>query len=208
MSKQDDFLKMIAPVIQKVAKARGYRFASPVIAQAILESGWGDSKLAKSYNYFGMKAGSSWKGKTQTMNTQEQLSDGRYVTVKAVFRAYGSLEEGINGYFDFISASRYANLKAAASPLDYLQKIKADGYATDHNYVSKVYNVVQKYYLEKYDLLDEMKEPQEEQIPGDLKAAAEVFARYCIAGLLGNGEDRKNRIYKIVQDCVNGALKS
>ena len=204
MGKQSDFLDQIAPIIQRTARERGYKFPSAVIAQAVLESGWGTTKLSKYNNFFGLKAGSSWKGKTVSMNTQEQLSDGRLITVKAVFRAYDTMEQGVQGYFDFISLSRYANLKNATSPLDYLQKIKADGYATDHSYVTKTYKVVETYGLTKYD--GAAPEPVEE-IPEELKAAGDVFARYCIAGLLGNGEDRKERIYKIVQGRVNEQLK-
>lgn len=206
MSKQSDFIEKVAPVIQKEARNRGYNFPSPIIAQAILESGWGDSALAKHYNFFGMKAGSYWKGKTQTMNTQEQLSDGRYITIKAVFRAYDSLAEGIKGYFDFISAPRYYELKSATSPKDYLQKIKKAGYATSINYVENVYRVIEKYNLFKYDGFGKAKHDPD-KVPDDLTFAADVFARYAIAGMLENGEDRKNRIYKIIQDRVNEQLK-
>lgn len=203
--KQQEFLDIVAPVIQRVAKQRGYKYPSAIIAQAILESGWGSSLLAKSYNFFGMKCGSSWKGKVVGMSTQEQLPNGNYYTIKnEAFRAYNSVEDGINGYFDFISTPRYSNLKNATSPEDYLKKIKADGYATSIKYVENNMRVVNNYNLTKYDT-EQVQEP--EQIPPDLAQASEVFARYCIAGLLGNGEDRKNRIYKIVQDKVNEMVR-
>ena len=206
MSKQSDFIDKIAPVIVKVAKERGYKFPSAVIAQAILESGWGDSQLAKSYNFFGMKCGSGWTGKVVSMKTQEQRADGSYYTITAQFRGYNSLEEGINGYFDFISKPRYNNLKEATSPRDYLQKIKNDGYATSLKYVDNNMRVVNTYDLTRFDNMQSVPE-QKEEIPSDLDFASEVFARYCIAGMLGNGEDRKNRIYKIVQDKVNQMVK-
>lgn len=53
MDKQE-FIKRIAGCVQKYAPAYGILVHSPIIAQAILESGWGESRLAAVYhNYFG-----------------------------------------------------------------------------------------------------------------------------------------------------------
>ena len=47
-------------------------FKSVIIAQAAIESNWGRSSLSAKYNnYFGIKAGKSWKGKTVNMKTGE-----------------------------------------------------------------------------------------------------------------------------------------
>ena len=54
---QKEFIEKIAPLIREEAKKRGYLVASPIIAQAICESGWGLSTLASKYhNYFGLKS--------------------------------------------------------------------------------------------------------------------------------------------------------
>ena len=74
-------------------------------------------------------------------------------------------------------------------------------------YVDNNMRVVHTYNLTRFDNLENVSSETSEQIPPDLDNASEVFARYCIAGLLGNGEDRKNRIYKIVQDKVNRMVK-
>ena len=66
------FIETIAPIIQKYAKKYGYKVVSPIIAQACLESKYGFSGLAKYYNYFGMKCGSSWKGKSVVKDTKEE----------------------------------------------------------------------------------------------------------------------------------------
>ena len=62
-------------------------------AQAILESGWGESLLAQypNHNLFGIKASSDWKGKRVDLPTQEYI-DGKFVTVEATFRKYDSWE--------------------------------------------------------------------------------------------------------------------
>ena len=52
-------------------------FPSVIIAQAAIESNWGQSALAAKYNnYFGIKAGSSWTGKTVNMQTNEVFGAG------------------------------------------------------------------------------------------------------------------------------------
>ena len=66
-----DFISKIAPVVQKYAKQYGYKVCSPIIAQACLESGYGLSSLASKYNnYFGLKCGSSWRGKSVNLQTK------------------------------------------------------------------------------------------------------------------------------------------
>ena len=52
MNKQE-FITKIAKYVKKYANSYGIKVHSPIIAQAILESGWGESRLASQYhNYF------------------------------------------------------------------------------------------------------------------------------------------------------------
>lgn len=146
------FIQIIAPIIQEVAKERGYKVCSPIIAQACIESAFGTSKLAsKWHNYFGMKCGSSWKGKSVNLATKEEYSVGTLTTIRDNFRAYDSMEAGVVGYFDFVNTKRYANLKTAETPEEYLKRIKADGYATSSTYVNTNMSCIKKYDLDKYD---------------------------------------------------------
>lgn len=147
-----DFINTIAPIIQKEAKKRGYKICSAIIAQACIESAWGKSLLAYKYhNYFGMKCGSYWKGKSVNLSTKEEYTVGTLTTIKDNFRVYDSIEAGVAGYFDFISTTRYSNLKTAKNAYEYLQFIKADGYATSSSYIQNNYNIVKQYNLTKYD---------------------------------------------------------
>lgn len=146
-----DFIAKIAPIIQKEAKARGYQVCSPVIAQACCESRYGFSGLAKYHNYFGLKCGSSWKGASVNMATKEEYTPGTLTSIRDNFRAYPNMEEGVKGYYDFISAKRYANLKSATTPREYLERIKADGYATSSTYVNTNMNYILKHDLTKWD---------------------------------------------------------
>lgn len=201
------FINQIAPLIAQTAKNKGYNFPSAIIAQAILESGSGNSKLAsRYYNYFGLKAGSKWTGRVVTMSTKEEYKVGTVTTIKDGFRVFASMFDGVNGYFDFISTSRYSNLKSATSPKDYLEKIKADGYATSSKYVDNVYKVVTQYNLTQYDAYQ-----IEEK--STLRKVTKTVVKAVIAGKYGIGEERKKKLteagydYTEVQKAVNAELK-
>lgn len=146
-----DFIAKIAPIIQKEAKARGYQVCSPVIAQACCESRYGFSGLAKYHNYFGLKCGSSWKGASVNMATKEEYTVGTLTSIRDNFRTYSDMEDGVKGYYDFISVKRYANLKTATTPQMYAERLKADGYATSSTYVNTLMNTVRKWNLDKWD---------------------------------------------------------
>lgn len=147
------FVIDIANYVRKYAPQYGIKVYSPIIAQAIHESAWGESKLsAKYHNYFGLKCGTAWRGKSVNMKTQEEYSAGSLTTISANFRAYDSMEEGVKGYFEFIQLPRYANLKGVTSPRQYLQNIKDDGYATGNQYVDHVMNTLNMYNLTQFDV--------------------------------------------------------
>lgn len=145
------FISEIAPLMVIEAKKRGYKIVSTAIAQAIIESRWGESGLAKYHNYFGLKCGSKWTGKSVNMKTKEEYTPGTLTTINDNFRVYDSMEDGVKGYYDFISAYRYANLKVANTPKQYAEYLKADGYATSSTYVSTLMNTVNKYNLSLFD---------------------------------------------------------
>ena len=151
MSNQE-FITDIAAYVQKYAASYGILIHSPIIAQAILESGWGKSKLAATYhNYFGLKCGTKWTGKSVNLSTQEEYTAGTLSTIKDNFRVFDSMEEGVKGYFEFIQLARYQNLKGITDPKTYLETIKADGYATSSTYVQNTYALVLQYSLTQYD---------------------------------------------------------
>ena len=145
------FIDNIAPLIKTEAEKRGYRTCAAVIAQAIIESAAGTSGLAKHFNFFGLKSGSKWKGKSVNMKTKEEYTVGTLTTIKDNFRAYDNIQEGVKGYYDFISTSRYANLKTATDYKTYATLLKADGYATSSTYVNTLCKIVEKYNLTQYD---------------------------------------------------------
>lgn len=150
MSKSS-FIETIGPIIKKYATKYGYKIASPIIAQACLESRYGESGLAQHHNYFGLKCGSTWHGDSVNMKTKEEYQPGILTSISANFRAYSTMEEGVAGYFEFISTKRYENLKTATTPRQYLEFIKSDGYATSNNYVFNNMKVIEDNNLTRFD---------------------------------------------------------
>lgn len=147
-----EFIQNIAYYVQKYAPQYGIKVHSPIIAQAILESGWGESKLASQYhNYFGLTCGTGWTGKSVNMATWEEYTPGQKTNITQNFRVYDNMGDGVKGYFEFIQYPRYKNLKGITDPQKYTELIKADGYATASNYVSAVMNLVKSYNLTLYD---------------------------------------------------------
>ena len=149
-----DFIPQIAAYVQKYAPQYGIAVHSPIIAQAVLESAGGTSvKAIAGHNYFGLK----WRanrvpiaiGKFKDYS-QEDRGDHNETIVDEWFR-FANMEDGVHGYFQFINIKNYSALKGETDPRKYLEKIKAAGYATDKNYVSKVMNVINKYDLTQYD---------------------------------------------------------
>ena len=152
ISRVEEFINTIAPLIVEEGKKRGYSVFSTVIAQAIIESNSGKSILGYKYhNYFGMKCGSRWKGKSVNLKTKEEYTVGTLTTIKDNFRVYDSIEEGVKGYYDFISTKRYANLKESKTYVEYAENLKADGYATSSKYVNTLCTTVDAHNLTKYD---------------------------------------------------------
>ena len=149
------FIENIAPLIQREGFARGYSIVSTTIAQAIIEGACGKSGLAKPpyNNHFGLKAGQSWlKAKKPAVNMKTgEFYGGNYVSINDWFRCYSSMQECVEGYYDFISASRYSNLRDAKTYRQFAEYLKADGYATSPTYINTLCNTVTKYNLTKYD---------------------------------------------------------
>ena len=151
-----DFANRIGPIIVREGQKRGYHIYSTVIAQAIIESRYGQSTLASRYhNYFGLKCGTAWvlSGKPSiVLKTKEEYKPGTLTTIKDAFRVYLDIESGVAGYYDFISTKRYQNLKTAVTYQQYAEMLKADGYATSSTYVNTLCNTVKQYGLTAFDV--------------------------------------------------------
>ena len=204
-----EFIEQIAKYVKKYAYVYGIEVHSPIIAQAILESGWGKSTLASKYhNYFGLKCGSRWKGKSVNMLTKEEYTVGTMTSIRDNFRVYDSMEDGVKGYFEFINTSRYSNLKGVKSPEEYALRIKFDGYATSSKYVDNIMRVIHDNKLTRFDRNGDGNMKKEE-LTGKILTGDEIIdilARRTIIGDYGTGEERRKKLgklYSVVQKRVN-----
>lgn len=153
----EQFLAEVAPWAQ--ATQRVYRVpASVTLAQAILESAWGESELATKANaLFGIKAPtvpSPHQSGTYTKATWEHV-DGRDVTVTATFRAYRSWRESVLDHGLFLTGPRYAAAFKTSTPDEFARAIWAAGYATDPNYPTKLAKLMDTWGLRDYNDTEE-----------------------------------------------------
>lgn len=152
---KEEFIEQIAHYVKLYAPRYNILVYSPIIAQAVLESAYGTSKLAvNAHNYFGLKYR---KGRCPTScgiyykNGSEQNPDGTYTSSAMQWMKFPDMESGVIGYFDFTNISNYQKLKGVTNPRLYLEYIKAAGYATSLKYVDNVFRVIETYNLTKYD---------------------------------------------------------
>ncbi len=120
--------------------------ASITLAQGLLESGAGKSKLARSSNnHFGIKADKSWKGKRTS-----SMDNGKL----CYFRKYESVRDSYEDHSLFlVNRQRYASL-FKLNKKDYkgwAKGLKKAGYAEDKAYPSKLIGIIERYGLQRYD---------------------------------------------------------
>ena len=146
-ARQSEFLRSHQSAARAAEAETGIP-AAFMVAQAAHESGWGKHQIrnadgSTSHNLFGIKATSSWKGKTAEVTTTEYVGgEPRKVTAK--FRAYASYEESFRDYARMMKDSpRYSQVVANAStPQSFAQGLQKAGYATDPAYAEKLTRMI------------------------------------------------------------------
>ncbi|QKJ86764.1 flagellar assembly peptidoglycan hydrolase FlgJ [Paramixta manurensis] len=144
-----EFIAQLAQPAQIAAAASGIPHHL-ILAQAALESGWGQRQILTregkpSYNLFGIKAGGSWQGETTDITTTE-YEHGVAKKVKASFRVYGSYIEALTDYVKLIGSNpRYAAVTNAQTAEQGAHALQQAGYATDPNYARKLVGVIAQF---------------------------------------------------------------
>ena len=135
MTKQE-FLAQAMDAAQKVSATSGFP-AGITVAQAALESAWGNSKLSReAHNYFGIKA--HGKHAWVEMPTTE-CSDGRTAATKAKFARYASMEQCFECRDRLIaSGALYAEARSSAGDPEKFARALAKRWATDPQYAEKL----------------------------------------------------------------------
>ena len=145
------FIALIGPAAQASAKVTGVP-ASFTVAQAALESGWGESLLARQgKNLFGVKADPSWRGEVLAFNTREFLR-GAWVMVPAHWRKYAGWQECLDDHAAFLRQNRrYALCFACTTGTAFARAVAQAGYATDPEYAEKLVSIIEQHRLDRLD---------------------------------------------------------
>jgi len=144
---RDEFIRDVWPAALRTADKLD---ADPraLVAQAALETGWGQHVIRRgngesANNLFGIKASPGWTGDTVRVPTLE-YRDGIARREMAEFRAYDSLEESFEDYFNFLQANpRYRGALAVSNdPTAFTNALQSAGYATDPQYARKIQSIM------------------------------------------------------------------
>lgn len=140
------FMTNLLPYARQAASELGVD-ANLLLAQAALETGWGQSVVQhadgeSSFNLFNIKADKSWQGKQTKVSALEYDGNVAKKTVSG-FRAYDSYKQSFDDYVDFIKSNpRYSEaLKKTETPAHYIRELQLAGYATDPRYAEKVMSI-------------------------------------------------------------------
>lgn len=174
----DQFIKKIGETSREIGQKNGI-YSSVMIAQAILESGSGNSSLASepNYNLFGIKG--KYKDQGVTFQTLEQDNVGASFQITSEFRKYPSYKEsledyaklikkGISGNADFYKATWKDQTKSYKDATEHLQ----GRYATDKQYAEKLNAIIEAYDLTEFD---HAKEKKEKTVGPETKATQTAF---------------------------------
>lgn len=120
--------------------------ASIKMAQAILESGSGNGRLAReAHNHFGIKCKNTWTGKS-VRHTDDAPDE--------CFRMYDSTEDSFKDHSEFLAYRPYYKKLFTLDPSDYVgwaKGLKQAGYATDPKYAEKLISIIERYELYELD---------------------------------------------------------
>lgn len=158
------FIEKIAPIAQ--AKSKGRALPSVCIAQACCESAYGTSpKMIRANAVFGIKVGKSkahfgvaWHDKAYSTRTKECYDGKTYTNITDLFRAYDSIEDAVEDYFDMLATcKRYKACISERDPRKCITAIKNGGYATAPDYVTTIMSIINRYNLTKYDRMSTLR---------------------------------------------------
>jgi len=148
------FIALLLPAAQACQRAHGIP-ASFTLAQAALESGWGER--APGNNLFGVKADRSWKGPTVDVPTHEVIK-GKRVPMVCKFRAYPTLSASVADRADFfLKNPRYKDCFKQKDGEGWARAVAVAGYATDPSYEKSLIAVMRGRNMAQYDILPAVK---------------------------------------------------
>ena len=153
---QDEFLKVLIPAAQQAYKDYGV-LPSVSLAQAILESNWGESLLAsKYYNLYGVKGSAA---EPNVVLETAEFVNNTWITINGRFRVYESWAESVGAHAQLLAygvdwdPTLYHKVLGARNYKQAAQALQDAGYATDPTYAQKLIQMIEEHELYKYDQL-------------------------------------------------------
>lgn len=188
---REQFIQAIAPYAKRDMEKNGI-LASITIAQAVLESENGNSKLATEHNnLFGMKG--AYNGQSISMLTREPVN-GIFQMIMQPFRVYPSWQESVDDHSRILSNSNY-NLKGVTDyrRACYMLQHAQYKYAQDPNYEAVLKSLISQHNLTKYDKKQNVKSPAGNYVTGNANGP--------------NAKKKKENTVNYAQQIVAVALK-
>lgn len=158
----ENYIKKYKDIAIKQQKKHGIP-ASITLAQGLLESAAGQSRLAQeANNHFGIKCGNEWGGKT----IKHKAEKG-----KECFRKYKKVEDSFDDHSKFLKRKRYESLFKLKSTdyKNWAKGLRKCGYATDPKYPEKLISLIERYELYSYDS-EKGKHKNYDKEEGDVKS--------------------------------------
>lgn len=150
LEKEEFFLKL-SPYAQEVSQSHGVR-TSLLLAQAALESNWGQSQLAQeSNNYFGIKSKNGREYPTKEFRASE------WEEVKSSFKEYETIYDSVLDYAELLEngtswdTEHYQEVIQAETYQEAAKALTDAGYATDPAYAEKIIKMIEQYELNELD---------------------------------------------------------
>lgn len=150
---KEEFLTQLTPYAYKVSLSHGVR-PSLLVAQAALESNWGNSELAKeSNNYFGVKTPMGKEYQTK------EFTQSEWTEINTSFKQYDSVYDSVLDYADLLrngtswDRNLYRGVIEASTYKEAAYALTKAGYATDPGYAEKIIEIIEYHGLNDLDNL-------------------------------------------------------
>lgn len=163
--------------------------SSITIAQAAIESRWGDSKLSKqANNFFGIRANKGYTGDVFNIDTNEFIN-GQYITdALAAFRAYVSPAQSFTDHAKFLLQNkRYNSLFDSEDSTKWAEGLQKAGYATAPNYADTIKTVIRQNNLTDYDKKAKLQETTSSSLSKKYRRNKTLFVVFGSLLLVGGG---------------------
>lgn len=143
----ESFVQQLWPMAKQAAEKMGVA-PEVILAQAALETGWGQHVINKSekqssHNLFNIKADSRWSGQRVAIDTVE-YRDGVAVKEQSHFRVYDSYQQSFDDYVNFLETQPRYNkaLEHSQDAEKFIEELHKAGYATDPDYADKIKRIM------------------------------------------------------------------